>query len=110
MNLPVVLHEARQKPLLEFVAVDAEVNRLLVVLHVGQSQRAEGRGRRVPEGKRAESGCSGLAARAARGVMNHASAEAQIVLADRPRERVAKLYLVAEDVGLARLADGERHV
>ena len=32
------------------------------------------------------------------------------MLAARPRKRVRKLRLVTEDVGLARLSDGERHV
>ena len=41
--------------------------------------------------------------------MGDAAAEAEVVLAARPRQRVRELRLVAEEVGRARLADGERH-
>src|SRR2546426_10447606 len=41
--------------------------------------------------------------------MDHTSTEAQVVLAERPRQRVRKLKLVAKDVGGSRLSDGEGH-
>ena len=41
--------------------------------------------------------------------MDHAAAEAEVVLAARPRQRVRELRLAAEEIGGARLADGERH-
>ena len=104
-----VLHEPGIEPLRQLVAADPEVDRLRVVLHVGQRQLIEGRGRRVHERERAEDRGAGLAARAAGGVMDHAAAEAEVVLAVRPRQRVRELRLVTEEVGGSRLSDGERH-
>ena len=65
--------------------------------------------RRVPESERAEDRGAGLAARAARSVMNHAAAEAEVVLAERPRQRVRKLHLMTLEIGGTRLSDRERH-
>jgi hypothetical protein len=43
----------------QFVAADSEIDRLCVILHVGQRQLIEGRGRRAPERKRAEDRSAG---------------------------------------------------
>src|SRR5262245_51854698 len=91
-----VLHEAGIKPLRQFVTADSEVDRLRVVLHVGQCQLVEGRGGRIAEGERAEDRRAWLAARAARGVMNQADTETEVMLAKRPRQRVRKLRLVTK--------------
>src|SRR6185436_12876467 len=109
MRLPVVLYEACQEPLRQLIAADAEVDRLCVILHVGQCQLAEGRRRCATESEGAEYGSAGLTARAARGVMDHTSAKSQVVFAKRPRQGVRKLHLMAKDVGGSRLSDGERY-
>ena len=98
-HMDAVLHEPAVEPLLQVVAADPEVDRLRVLLHVGQRQLIEGRRGRVLERERAEHRGAGLAARAAGGVMDHAAAEADVVLAARPRQRVRELRLVAEEVG-----------
>ena len=100
---------AAVEPLLQLVAADAEIDGLRVLLHVGQRQLIEGRGGGVLERERAQHRGAGLAAGAARGVMDHAAAEAHVVLAVRPRQRVGELRLVAIEIGEPRLADGERH-
>src|SRR5437867_4063244 len=104
-----VLHESGREPLLQLVAADSEVDGLRVLLHVGQCQLTEGRGRRVIKRERPEDRGTGLAARAAAGVMDETSAEAQVVPAARPRQRIRELRLVAKDIGYSRLADREGH-
>ena len=64
-HFPIILHEPAQEPLRQVVAADPVVDRLRVVLHVGQCQLVEGRCRRVLERERAEDRGAGLAARAA---------------------------------------------
>src|SRR5262249_37935625 len=64
-HFPIILHEPGQEPLLQFIAVDAEVNRLRVVLHVSECQLTEWRGRRILEREGAENRRAGFAARAA---------------------------------------------
>src|SRR5262249_33557802 len=107
-----VLRESGIEPLRQFVAVNPEVDRLRVILHVVQRQLIEGQCAARSCGKDregAEDRRAGFAARAARGVAGHASAEPEVVFASRPRQRVRELRLMAEDVGGARLSDGERH-
>ena len=65
--------------------------------------------RRVEEGERAEDREAGLVAGAAGGVVRQAAAEADVVRAVRPRQRVGELRLAAEQIRDARLADRERH-
>src|ERR1044071_2717462 len=84
----VVLHKPCNEPLRQLVAADPEVDRLRVILHVGQGQLIKWRRRGVLERERAEYGGAGLAARAARSMADHTAADAEVVLADRPGERV----------------------
>ena len=104
-----VLHEHGGEPLRQLVAADAEVDRLLVVLDVGQLQLIERRRGRRQEREGAERRGARLAAGAARGVPRHAGAEPERLFAERPRQRVGELKLAAVEVRLARLADRERH-
>src|SRR6185369_10266487 len=104
-----VLNEQRVEPLWQLVAVDAEVDRLRVVLHVVQRQLSERRSRCVLERERAEDRRARLTARSTGGVMNDAAAESQIMLAYRPRYRVGELQLMTPEIRCARLSDRERH-
>src|SRR5215813_9106805 len=104
-----VLHESGQQPLRQIVAADAKVDRLLVVLHVVKGQLIQWRGRRVLECKRAQDRCAGFAASASGSVTDHTAAEAQVVFAERPRDRVGKLKLMTPEIGKAGLPDREGH-
>ena len=86
-----VLRIAGDEPLAQFVARDAVVDRLRVLLHVGQRQLVERRRRRVEEGEGAEHREAGLVAGAAGRVANQAAAEPDRVPAARPRQRVREL-------------------
>src|SRR4029077_6976480 len=94
-----VLHEAGVELLPQLIAADPEVDRLRIALHVGQGQRTEWRGRRVLERERAEDGGAGLAAEPAGGVLDEASADAEVMFSMRPRNSVRELCLSSEKVG-----------
>src|ERR1051325_3940615 len=104
VQVNVVLHEHRVEPLWQVVAADAEVDRLRVVLHVCKRQLAERRGGVVSECERAEDCGARLAAGSTRPVTDDAAAETQVVFAERPRERVRELRLVAPQIRGARLS------
>src|SRR4029079_14168414 len=104
-----VLNEAGVEPLCQLVAADAEVDRLRVILNVGERELIEGRRRGVLERERAQDRGAGLAARAAGRVMDCARAEAEVVIAARPRKSVRQLCLMAEQVRGSRLSDRERN-
>src|SRR5207244_4059817 len=95
------------EPLRQLVAADPEIDRLRVLLHVGERQLIERRRRCVLEREGAEDGGAGLVAGAAGGVMNPASAEAEVMAAVRPRQCVGQLQLAAEKIGEARLSNRE---
>src|SRR5215831_4514757 len=95
---PIILDESSQKPLAQVVAADAEIDRLLVVLDVGQRQLTQRRRSRVLESKRAQHRRSRFAPESTRAMTNDAAAEAQIMLAGRPRERIGKLKLMTPQV------------
>src|SRR5690348_8537669 len=80
-HMDAILDEHRVEPLAQVVAVDPEVDRLRVVLHVVQRQLAKRRRGCVLERERAEDRGTGLTARTTGRVMNDAAAEPQIMLA-----------------------------
>src|SRR5262249_49421078 len=102
-----ILREDRREPLRQIVAVDAEIDRLRVVLNVSERQLIGWRGRRVQECERAEHGSARLAAGTAGVVPRERATEAEIVFAERPRRGVGELDLTTVHVGHARLADRE---
>src|SRR5262245_18004234 len=104
-----VLHEYVVEPLLQLIAADAEVDRLRVILDVGERQLIERLRCRVQEGKRAEYRRARLAACSTGSMMHDASTESQVMHTARPRHRIGKLKLMTEEVGEPRLSDGERH-
>src|ERR1044072_5191323 len=76
MQVNAILHESGNQPLLELVAVDAEIYRLCVILYVSQRQLTEGGCGSVLEGKRTQDCRTRLATSSTRGVMDHAPAKA----------------------------------
>src|SRR5262252_6051771 len=96
LHVKSVLHKGGQKPLGQFIAADPKVDRLLIILHVGQSQlieRQSAAGARAEKREGTKDGGAGFAARAARLVMQHAPAKAEVVRTVRPGQRVRKLKL-----------------
>src|SRR4051812_38588825 len=98
MQVNVVLNEKCVEPLWQLVAADPEVDRLRVVLHVGKCELTKRSRRCVAERERAEDRSAGFTAGAAGGVVDHATAETQVVFACRPRQRVGKLHLVSPKI------------
>src|SRR6185369_2040643 len=109
MDVKAVLNEQSVEPLRQFITANAKIDRLRVVLHVGERQLTERRGRVVPERKRAENRGAGLAAEATGRVMDHTAAKTQVVFTQRPRQRVRELNLMTPQIRRARLSDRERH-
>src|SRR6185369_16557348 len=97
-QVDVVLDKRRVKPLRQLVAADAEVDRLRVVLHVGQRQLSERRRRVIAKCEGAEDRSTGLAASSARRVMHDAATEAEIVHSGRPRQSVGELHLMPPEI------------
>src|SRR6185369_10413860 len=93
----VVLHEDCVEPLWQFVAANAEIDRLRVALNISKRQLIEwfGAGQKS---KRTEDRRSGFAASPTRGVMNNAASKSQVVFSKRPRHGVRELNLMAPQI------------
>src|SRR5437773_3682679 len=112
LHMKGVLHKSREQPLRQLIAADPEVNRLLIILNIGQRQLIERQstaGARAEESEGTEDRCAWFAAAAARGVMQHAAAKFEIMRAARPGHGIGKLELMTPEIRKTRLANCERY-
>src|ERR1043165_6720605 len=83
-NFPIVLDKGSQQPLSEVIFIHAEIDRLRIILHVGQRQRTKGRRRRVFESKGAENRGAGLTAKTCRSMMRNVATKSKVMLPHGP--------------------------